>query len=53
MTRNCRVYLRPSTYFRSGGYLRKYANQSLLVVITCDLQLFKKLMKEEIVFAPV
>ena len=40
---NCRLYLRPNTNLRSGG--RKYANQSLLTVITYDLQLFKKLIK--------
>ena len=45
LVRNCRLYLRPNTNLRSGGYLRKYANQSLLTVITYDLQLFKKLMK--------
>ena len=43
--RNCRLYLTPNTNLRSGGYLRKYANQSLLTVITYDLQLFKKLIK--------
>ena len=45
LIQNCRLYLRPNTNLRSGGYLRKYANQSLLTVITYDLQLFKKLMK--------
>ena len=43
--RSCRLYLRPNTNLRSGGYLRKYANQSLLTVITYDLQLFKKVIK--------
>ena len=42
---SCRVYLRPNTYFRPGGHLRKYVNQSLLAVVTCDLQLFRKLLK--------
>ena len=45
LIQNCRLYLRPNTNLRSGGYLRKYANQSLLTVITYDLQLFKKLIK--------
>ena len=35
--------MRLNTYLMPGAYLRKYPNQSLLAVITCDLQLFKKL----------
>ena len=42
---SCRVYMRLNTYLMPGAYLRKYPNQSLLAVITCDLQLFKKLIK--------
>ena len=45
LIRNCRVYLGLNNYLRSDGYLRKYANQSLLIVTTCDLQLFKNLIK--------
>ena len=45
LIRNCRVYLERNSYLRSDGYLRKYANQSLLIVITWDLQLFKNLIK--------
>ena len=45
LIRNCRFYLRPNTNLWPVGHLRKYANQSLLTVITYDLQLLKKVIK--------
>ena len=45
LIRNCRFCLRPNTNLWPVGHLRKYTNQSLLTVITYDLQLFKKVIK--------